>query len=156
MTANHPDLASEGSGLPDRVPAVSPKPTLRTVAQSTGFAVTTVSRALANDPLIAKTTREKIFRAADELVYVPDRAAQRLRTGRTNVIALVLDPHREVNDFSKFNDIGFVRAHSGHTVPPQLDAVSTWRRPDAADTVHCQESPGRRVGLCAYRTKRRA
>ena len=76
------------------------KPTLRTIADMTGYAMTTVSRALADDPLIAKSTRETIAKAADEIGYVPDRAAQRLRTGRTNVIALVLDPHGEIIDFS--------------------------------------------------------
>ncbi|MDJ0629429.1 MAG: LacI family transcriptional regulator [Rhodobacter sp.] len=76
------------------------KPTLRTIAEMTGFAVTTVSRALADDPLIAAKTRAVIAKAAAEIGYVPDRAAQRLRTGRTNVIALVLDPHGEIIDFS--------------------------------------------------------
>ncbi len=78
----------------------STKPTLRTIAERTGYAVTTVSRALADDPLIAKRTRQVIANAAADVGYLPDRAAQRLRTGRTNVIALVLDPHGEIIDFS--------------------------------------------------------
>lgn len=76
------------------------KPTLRTVAALTGFAVTTVSRALANDPRIAQTTRDAVATAAAEIGYIPDRAAQRLRTGRTQVISLVLDPHSEILGFS--------------------------------------------------------
>ena len=76
------------------------KPTLRTVAAMTGFAVTTVSRALANDPRIAQTTRETVARVAAEIGYIPDRAAQRLRTGRTQVVGLVLDPHSEILGFS--------------------------------------------------------
>ncbi len=43
------------------------KPTLRTIADMTGYAMTTVSRALADDPLIAKSTRETIAKAADEI-----------------------------------------------------------------------------------------
>jgi LacI family transcriptional regulator len=65
----------------------------------TGLAVTTVSRALANDPAIAAKTREKVLSTAKAIGYVPDRAAQRLRTGRTNVISLVLDPHSEILGF---------------------------------------------------------
>ena len=78
----------------------SSKPTQQTIADATGFAVTTVSRALANDSKISQKTRKKVAAAAEELGYVPDRAAQRLRTGRTNVITLVLDPHSEVPGFT--------------------------------------------------------
>ncbi|MBP1853414.1 LacI family transcriptional regulator [Rhizobium halophytocola] len=76
--------------------AASAKPTLKTIAEITGFAVTTVSRALADAPQIALETRRKVRAAADAIGYLPDRAAQRLRTGRTNVISLVLDPHEEI------------------------------------------------------------
>jgi len=83
------------------------KPTQKDVADKTGYAVTTVSRALAGDPQIAARTRSKIAEAAAAIGYVPDRAAQRLRTGRTNVIALVLDPHGELLDFSGSMISGF-------------------------------------------------
>lgn len=72
------------------------KPTLRTIADLTGLAVTTVSRALAGAPQIALETRQRVAQVAAEIGYLPDRAAQRLRTGRTNVISLVLDPHEEI------------------------------------------------------------
>lgn len=85
----------------------SSKPTQKTVADAAGFAVTTVSRALAGDPMIARKTRDKIVKTAEALGYVPDRAAQRLRTGRTNVIALVLDPHSEIMDFAGSMITGF-------------------------------------------------
>ncbi|RYG89413.1 LacI family transcriptional regulator [Loktanella sp. IMCC34160] len=77
----------------------SAKPTQRTIARATGLAVTTVSKALAGDERIAEQTRRKVRKAALELGYVPDRAAQRLRTGKTNVISLVLDPHSELLGF---------------------------------------------------------
>ncbi len=88
-------------------PQVESRPTQKTVAEKSGFAVTTVSRALADDPLIARATREKIAKVAADLGYTPDRAAQRLRTGRTNVIALVLDPHGEILNFSGSMITGF-------------------------------------------------
>lgn len=75
------------------------KPTLRTIATATGFALTTVSRALAGDPRIAQATRDTVGRFAAEIGYVPDRAAQRLRTGRTNVISLVVSSHAEILEF---------------------------------------------------------
>lgn len=69
--------------------------TLRTVAAATGLAVTTVSRALANDPRIAAATRALVAEAARLQGYVPDRAAQRLRTGRTKVVQLLLNLDHE-------------------------------------------------------------
>ena len=78
---------------------MSHRPTLRTIAAASGFAVTTVSRALAGDEKIAESTRQTVTRIAEQIGYVPDRAAQRLRTGRTNVIALVLSPHEEIIGF---------------------------------------------------------
>lgn len=80
--------------------ATGKRATLRTVAEQSGFAITTVSRALANDPRIAKATREKVAAVADELGYVPNRAAQRLRTGRTKVISLLLNTNHEFVSFS--------------------------------------------------------
>lgn len=74
----------------------STKPTLKTIADLTGLAVTTVSRALSGAPQIALDTRERVRRVADEIGYQPDRAALRLRTGRTNVISFVLNPHDEI------------------------------------------------------------
>lgn len=76
------------------------KPTLRTIAEITGLAVTTVSRALGGAPQIALETRRRVQEVADEIGYLPDRAAQRLRTGRTNVISLILDPHEEILNFA--------------------------------------------------------
>ncbi len=95
------------------MPTTFQKPTQKDVAEASGFAVTTVSRALAGDPLIAEKTRAKIAKVADDLGYVPDRAAQRLRTGRTNVIALVLDPHGEILDFSGSMISGFAEVVRG-------------------------------------------
>ena len=76
------------------------KPTLRTIADRTGFAVTTVSRALKGDPLISEKTREIVATMAAEVGYVPDRAAQRLRTGQTKVISLLVNPAHEFLGFT--------------------------------------------------------
>ncbi len=77
----------------------SGKPTLKTIAQMTGFAVTTISRALNNAPELSQDTRERVQKIAAEIGYMPDRAALRLKTGRTNVIALVLEPDEQIYGF---------------------------------------------------------
>lgn len=66
------------------------KPTLKTIAELSGLAVPTVSRALKEAPDIGKATRERVRRIADEIGYVPNRAGVRLRTGKTHVVSLVL------------------------------------------------------------------
>ena len=76
------------------------RPTLRTLAQDTGFSVATVSRALADDPRIAESTRQTVSQAAQRLGYVPDRAARRLRTGRTQVVTLLLTTEHEFLGFT--------------------------------------------------------
>jgi LacI family transcriptional regulator len=91
------------------------KPTLRTLADLTGLAVTTVSRALADAPQIAFETRQRVRRVAEEIGYFPDRAAQRLRTGRTNVISLVLDPHEEILGYATSMINGITEALRGTT-----------------------------------------
>jgi LacI family transcriptional regulator len=85
-----------GKTSTSRATPKSGKPTLRTISELTGFAVTTVSRALGNAPQISLETRKHIHEVAAEIGYLPDRAAQRLKTGRTNVISVLLDPHEEI------------------------------------------------------------
>lgn len=77
----------------------SGKPTLRTLATATGLAVTTVSRALKGAPDISEATRKRVNEKAISIGYSPDRAAVRLRTGQTRVIAFLLEPHDEMLSF---------------------------------------------------------
>ena len=72
------------------------RPTLRTIARLTGLAVSTVSRALGDAPDIGADTKETVRAVAREIGYVPDRAGVRLRTGRTNVIGLVLEKQTDL------------------------------------------------------------
>jgi len=78
------------------------RPTLKTIARISGLAVPTVSRALGNAHDIGVETKELVNRIADGIGYVPNRAGVRLRTGRTNVISLVIPADSDVlNNNSK-------------------------------------------------------
>lgn len=77
-------------------PQTGKKPTLKTIAQASGMAVPTVSRALAGAPDISDATKKRIRDIANELGYVPNRAGVRLRTGRTNVISLMMSAEPEM------------------------------------------------------------
>lgn len=72
------------------------KPTLKTISRLSGLAVPTVSRALNDAHDIGAETKRLVRRIADEIGYVPNRAGVRLRTGRTNVISLVLSTEHDV------------------------------------------------------------
>jgi LacI family transcriptional regulator len=95
---------------PDQTAARHVRPTLRTIADLTGFAVTTVSRALSNAPQISAKTRRRVHEVAAEIGYLPDRAAQRLKTGRTNVISVLLDPHEEILGYGTSLMLGLAKA----------------------------------------------
>ena len=71
------------------------RPTLKTIARLAGLAVPTVSRALSDAPDIGQKTKEKVQEIARQIGYRRDRAAVRLRTGKTHVIALVIGASRD-------------------------------------------------------------
>jgi LacI family transcriptional regulator len=89
------------------------KPTLRTIAEMTGFNVTTISRALNNAPELSQETRERVQKIAAEIGYVRDRTALRLKTGQTHVISLILDPHDEILGFGQSMVSGLTGALRG-------------------------------------------
>lgn len=72
------------------------RPTLKTIARLSGLAVTTVSRALSDAPDISTKTKVRVREIAAQIGYRRDRTALRLRTGKTNVIALVLSTQHDM------------------------------------------------------------
>ena len=65
------------------------RPTIADVAKAAGVSRTTVSHALNDRGVVDARTREKVKAVAAQLGYRPNLRAQRLRTGRTNCIALI-------------------------------------------------------------------
>lgn len=61
--------------------------TLRQIAEETGYAVITVSKALRGERDIAEATKRAIREKAREMGYVQNAAASMLRTGRSMLIA---------------------------------------------------------------------
>jgi LacI family transcriptional regulator len=88
-------------------------PTLKTIATALGLGVTTVSRALRDDPKIGLKTRMSVQETARDLGYRPSRAGLRLRTGKTNVISLVLDTQEQVGSFVSEMIFGITEALTG-------------------------------------------
>ena len=89
-----------------RRPQLTERPTLRTLAERTGFSVTAVSRALKDGPELSLETRTLVKKAADELGYRPNRAGVRLRTGRSYVICFIMNQEDAINQFGRKMLIG--------------------------------------------------
>ncbi len=98
-----------GSGAP----SAPERPTLKTIAFMTGLGITTVSRALKDAPDIGAETKERVRMVARQLGYQPNRAGVRLRTGKTNVIALVLSIDEEIMGFTSHIVFGISEVLAG-------------------------------------------
>lgn len=71
----------------------SRRTTIKDVAARSGVSITTVSHVLNEvaGKRVSDATRERVFRAAEELGYRPNRLAQGLRTQRTGMIGFLSD-----------------------------------------------------------------
>lgn len=85
-------------------------PTLKTIAFMTGLSTTSVSRALSDAPDIGSDTKERVRLVANQIGYQPNRAGLRLRTGKTNVLALVLNVDDEIMGFTSQMIFGISQA----------------------------------------------
>lgn len=79
--------------------AVKQKVTIYDIAQKLNTSPSTVSRALANNPRISQKTRLAIQKLAREMHYSPDVIAHHLRTGRGNVLGIIV-PRIDRNFFA--------------------------------------------------------
>lgn len=63
---------------------------LKQLSEMLGLSQTTVSRALNGFPEVSEATRRRVLEAAERTGYRPNKAAQRLATGRARSIGLVM------------------------------------------------------------------
>lgn len=64
--------------------------TIQDVAEQAQVKVSTVSRVLNGRPDVSQTTRQRVLDTIQRLNYVPSRAAQSFRTGKTQAISIML------------------------------------------------------------------
>ena len=64
--------------------------TLHDVAREAGVSVSTVSRALNDQPFVRAEVRDRVLSASEALGYRPDVAARSMRTGTTGAVGLVV------------------------------------------------------------------
>lgn len=75
------------------------KVTIYDLAQQLHTTASTVSRALQNNPRISQKMRDAVQKLARELNYIPDPVAHHLRTGKGNVLGIVV-PRIDRNFFA--------------------------------------------------------
>ncbi|HNT54094.1 MAG TPA: LacI family DNA-binding transcriptional regulator [Anaerolineaceae bacterium] len=67
--------------------------TIRDIAQKLNLSIAAVSRALDGYPDISPETRERVIKAAQEMGYVPNRAARQLRRQKSDTIGYIMPVH---------------------------------------------------------------
>jgi LacI family transcriptional regulator len=132
-------------------PAESGPPTLKTIAFMTGLAVTTVSRALKDAPDIGEDTRRRVQLVARQVGYRPNRAGVRLRTGKTNVISLVLDTEEQIGGF--VSDLIYGISEQLARTPYHLIVTPYSRTNDPLEPVRYVVETGAADGLIISRTE---
>ena len=65
--------------------------TLKDIANECGYTANTVSRAMRNDPHLPEGTRKMIRETAARLGYIPNKVASSLRSGKSHVIAVIVN-----------------------------------------------------------------
>lgn len=151
MTDKTPETSQPKASPQTAMRARGKRPTLKTIATITGLGVTTVSRALKDGPEIAEETKRKVRQIASEVGYYPDRAGVRLRTGKTNVISLVLNPHDEVVGYGSSVILGLSQVLS--STPYHLVVTPHFLNADPMDSVRYITESGAADGIVFSRTE---
>lgn len=64
--------------------------TLKDIAERLNMSISTVSKALSNDPLISKPTKERVQEKAAEWNYVPNESARNFKLNKSFTIGLII------------------------------------------------------------------
>ena len=117
----------------------------------TGLAVTTVSRALKDAPEIGEETRRRVQLVARQVGYRPNRAGVRLRTGKTNVISLVLNTEEQISGF--VSDMIYGISEQLAQTPYHLIVTPYSRNNDPLEPVRYVVETGSADGIIISRTE---
>ncbi len=68
---------------------------LEDIARKLNISIATVSRALDKNPRVKLSTREKVFKEAEAMGYIPNQIAKSLSSGKTNIIGVIIPRYDE-------------------------------------------------------------
>jgi LacI family transcriptional regulator len=128
--------------------------TLKTIAQQTGYSITTISRALTGHDDVAKDTRQLILETAERLGYRPNELARQLRFQRANTIGLIIPTFGP-----RFSDPFFSEFLAGvgdQAAEHKFDLLVSTQAPGPGELSAYHRMEGGRVdGLTIVRTRYR-
>jgi hypothetical protein len=139
--APRPGAGSDANGITSSSTASDRPVVLGDVARRAGVSAMTVSRVLNERPGVGDNTRALVFAAAAELGYRPNRLAQALVTGRSQVLAVVSFDTAQYGPAATVFGVEQAARQAGYAV--QITTLRP-RRPVA--------SPGRRRGSSPKRS----
>lgn len=90
--------------------------TLKNIADRCGYSVNTVSRALRNDTSLSSETLEKIHQIANEMGYVRNVLASTLRSGKSNIIAIIIEEIQNQHYTVLLSQMDMLLREKGYTV----------------------------------------
>ena len=92
--------------------------TLKQIGAELGLSPATVSRALNGFPEVNQRTRDKVREVADRLGYKPNRVAQRLVTGRSGMVGMIIKIRQDMSADQTFFEMltGLTAALAAHDV----------------------------------------
>lgn len=96
------------------MPEARKRCTLKDVAAACDMDVSTVSRALNNDPRVKPNTRQHILSIARQMRYRPNMLARSLVAGRSNTILFLISSLENQNELQSCKNAAEVLAESGY------------------------------------------
>jgi len=114
------------------------RPTMKDIAQATGFSLSTVSRALSNKPDVDPQTHERILDTARQMGYQPNRLARSLRLSTTRTIGVIIADISNPYFGALVKGIEKEARRSGHSVI-LLDTNEDYAREEEAVAVMLEE-----------------
>ncbi len=128
--------------------------TLQDIADRLGISASTVSRALAEYPDIAISTRQRVLETAEEMGYRPNVIARMLQKQRTDTIGFIIPTHGPPFSDPFFSEI--LTAIGNQAAEQRYDLLVSTRAPGAEEmVVYKRMVQERRVdGLLVVRTRR--
>ncbi len=129
-----------------------PRPTLKSIAYLTGLGISTVSRALKDGEEISAETRARVKLIAQQIGYRPNRAGVRLRTGKTNVITVVLNAEQDSTGTGFFSDFVYGVSEGLNDTPYHL-VITPYSLHDPMEPIRYIVETGSADGVIISRTQ---
>lgn len=129
-------------------------PTIKDIAKKVGCSITTVSRALADYDDVSLATKERVRKAAEEMGYIPNSAAQQLQKRHSDTLGLVLPTYSPRFSDPFFSE--FIAGIGNKASTFDYDVLVLTRAPgDSEMQAYKKKVQSRRVdGFIIVRTRR--